>query len=457
MTGQLDHQLPSSATRRLTGWGRTSPSVATWVQASTAADVRLAVRAAKSRGVLARGLGRSYGDAAQNAGGVVVDLTGLNRILALDADVPSVVVEAGVSLDALLRSVLPFRLWVPVLPGTRHVTIGGAIAADVHGKNHHRSGSFGHHVLALWLVTADGHEHRLTPADPLFWATVGGMGLTGIITRAHLSLTRTETSYVTASTERAPDLATMMRLLHEGDDAFPYTVAWFDSMSPRLQVGRGLVQRGRPSTLDELAPHQRRRALALPDDRVVRVPDVIPRSVVNRASGRVFSELWFHKSPRQRSDTVQTASAFFHPLDGLADWNRLYGPRGFCQYQFVVPFAAAAALRECVDLIVASGHVSCVNVLKRLGAANDGLLSFPQPGWTMAADFPVREGLDELLDALDAIVLAAGGRLYLAKDGRMTPRTLEASYPRLDEFRRIRQDVDPQGIFTSDLARRLML
>lgn len=430
--------------------------MATWVRATTADDVRTAISTAQQRGVLARGLGRSYGDAAQNAGGVVLDLTGLDRVLAVDAAAPGVMVEAGVSLDALMRALLPLGLWVPVLPGTRHVTVGGAIAADVHGKNHHVSGSFGHHVLALWLVTADGNEHRLTPADALFWATVGGMGLTGVITRAHLALTRAESGYVSVTTDRTPDLATTMRLLEQGDDD-PYSVAWFDSTSARPRVGRGIVHRGRLTTVDELSPRQRRSALVLPERRSVRVPDQIPRSVVNRATGRAFSELWFRTTRAHRTSRVQPASAFFHPLDGLADWNRLYGPRGFCQYQFVVPFSAADSVRECVELIVASGHVSCLNVLKRLGPANEGLLSFPVPGWTLAADFPVREGLDQLLEALDDVVLAAGGRLYLAKDGRMSEQTLRASYPRLDDFRRIRQEVDPSGIFTSDMARRLNL
>ncbi len=311
--------------------------------------------------------------------------------------------------------------------------------------------------MALWLVTADGHEHRLTPADSLFWATVGGMGLTGIITRAHLRLTRTETAYMSVSTRRAPDIDATMRLLEEGDDSFPYSVAWFDSVSSRHGAGRGVVHQGRHASLQDLSPQHLRKALVLPAGRTVRVPDLVPTSMVNAASGRLFSELWFHKAPRHRVGQLQPASAFFHPLDQIADWNRLYGPRGFCQYQFVVPFSAAASVRECVDLIVASGHVSCLNVLKRLGAGNEGLLSFPTPGWTMAADFPVREGLDSLLDALDRIVLAAGGRLYLAKDSRMTARMLEASYPRIDDFRRIRQEVDPDGVFTSDLARRLHL
>lgn len=405
--------------------------------------------------MLARGLGRSYGDAAQNAGGVVIDATGLHRILSIDAEEPGVLVEAGVSLDVLMRTVLPLGLWVPVLPGTRHVTVGGAIAADVHGKNHHRSGSFGHYVQALWLVTADGDEHRLTPADPLFWATVGGMGLTGVVTRAQLRLTRTETAYVTVDTARTPDLDATMGLLEEGDDNFPYTVAWFDAAGAR--AGRGVVQRARSSTVADLPPRDRSRALALPNRRTARVPDVLPRSLVTPASARAFSKAWFRKAPRHRTGEVQDASAFFHPLDGIDGWNRLYGPAGFCQYQFVVPFSASVAVRECVELVRSSGHVSFLNVLKRLGTGSGGLLSFPVPGWTMSVDLPLRDGLDELLDALDAVVLAAGGRVYLAKDGRMTESTLRACYPRLDEFRSIRRDVDPSGVFSSDLARRLDL
>lgn len=443
--------------RRLTGWGRTSPSVATWVRASSVDEVRAAVKQARRRGVLARGLGRSYGDAAQNAGGVVIDLSGLDRIVAVDAEDPSVVVEAGTSLSDLMRALLPFRLSVPVLPGTRHVTVGGAIASDVHGKNHQRSGSFGHHVLALWLVTADGEEHHLTPADTLFWATVGGMGLTGIVTRAHLRLARAETAFMTVSTERAPDLAATMRLLDERGAAHPYTVAWFDSVRPGATVGRGVVHRARTASLHELSPRDRRRALSLPQARTIRIPDIIPTSLVTPASSRILSELWFRRAPRLRIDEIQSVSTFFHPLDTIADWNKVYGPRGFCQYQFVVPPSAAASVQEVVDLTVASGHASFLNVVKRLGVGNEGHLSFPMPGWTLSMDFPVREGLGELLDALDDIVLAAGGRLYLAKDSRMTPRTLEASYPMIDDFRRVRQEVDAHGVFTSDLARRLQL
>jgi decaprenylphospho-beta-D-ribofuranose 2-oxidase len=420
-------------------------------------QVSEAVSGAAGRGVIARGLGRSYGDAAQNAGGLVLDLTGLDRVIAVDPEAATVTVEAGISLDRLMRHLLPLGLWIPVLPGTRQVTVGGAVAADVHGKNHHAHGSFGHHVTALSLVTADGRERALTPADELFHATLGGMGLTGVITRATLRLHRVDTAYVCVDTDRADDLDQLMALLEDGDGTHPYTVGWFDSISAGRRTGRAVVTRGRPAELSDLSPRQARSPLSLDTGPRHRVPDVLPSGLVNRVSGRMFNELWFRKAPRHRVGEVQGAGTFFHPLDGVADWNRLYGRRGFCQYQFVVPFGAEDTVRAAMELIAASGHVSCLNVLKRFGPSGTGLMSFPTPGWTMAVDLAVRPGLDRLCDELDELVVAVGGRVYLAKDSRLRPDTLAAMYPGLATFRRVRRETDPSGTFMSDLARRLRL
>lgn len=428
-----------------------------WTTVTSSAQVVEAVVGARERGVIARGLGRSYGDAAQNAGGLVIDLTGLDRVLVIDCEAATVTVEAGISLDHLMRRLLPLGLWIPVLPGTRQVTVGGAISADVHGKNHHVAGSFGNHVSTLTLVTADGQERDLAPTDPLFRATLGGMGLTGVITRATLRLARVDTAYVCVDTDRVDDLDQLMALLEAGDGAYPYTVGWFDSISRGRRTGRAVVSRGRPAQLSDLSPRQARSPLALDTGARARVPDVLPSGLVNRASGRAFNELWFRKAPRHRVDEVQNAATFFHPLDGVADWNRLYGRRGFCQYQFVVPFGAEDTVRRAMELIAASGHVSCLNVLKRFGPGDAGLLSFPTPGWTMAVDLAVRPGLDRLCGDLDELVVAAGGRVYLAKDSRLDPDTLSAMYPGLATFRRVRREIDPAGTFTSDLARRLRL
>ena len=446
--------------RRLTGWGRTAPVVSDVATVRSPDDVvALLSSPAPARGVLPRGLGRSYGDAAQNAGGLVLDMTACDRVLSIDAEAAVVRVEAGADLDQLTRVLLPLGLWLPVVPGTRQVTVGGAIAADVHGKNHHVSGSFGAHVRELELVTADGRLHTLTPDGPgseLFWATVGGMGLTGVVVRATLSCIRTETSYAVVETERCRNLDHLLERLAEDEASLPYSVAWFDAMARGRRTGRAVLTRGRLADRSDLPARLARRPVRPPAPAAGPAFPVVPGGLVNRASGLAFNEMWFRKAPARPSTDVQDIGAFFQPLDGVRDWNRVYGPRGFCQYQFVVPFAETDAFRRAVELIGRSGLPSCLNVLKRMGPSGRGLLSFPASGWTLAVDLPVGPRLEPLLQRLDDLVLAAGGRVYLAKDARMPAGHLERMYPRLDEFRAVRASVDPGGILVSDLSRRLL-
>jgi decaprenylphospho-beta-D-ribofuranose 2-oxidase len=444
--------------RSLSGWGRTAPSSARVLVEPTLEAIAHAVREAGSRGVIARGLGRSYGDPAQNAGGLVVDMTGYNRIHCLDADSGLAVVDAGVSLDTLMRAALPFGLWVPVLPGTRQVTVGGAIAADIHGKNHHSAGSFGDHVRALDLVTADGTVVTLTPEDELFWATLGGMGLTGIIVRATIAVTRVESAYFVVDTDRTADLDELMVLLTDGsDDRYDYSAAWFDAISTGAKLGRAVLTRGSLAKRDELPAKLRGAPLAFDAPQLLTAPNAFPNGLANRAIFGALSEAWYRKAPKHRRDEVQNLTSFYHPLDMIGQWNRAYGSRGFLQYQFVVPFGAEKTFRHIVEQIAHSGHVSFLNVLKRFGAASRAPLSFPQPGWTITVDFPIRRGLAEFCDRLDEQVLDAGGRLYLAKESRTSAATLHRMYPRIDEWRKIRAAADPDGIFASDLSRRLEL
>lgn len=452
--------MSGATTELLHGWGRTAPSAATVHTPTSAEDVAGAVLGAGGRGVLARGLGRSYGDPAQNAGGTVLDMTRHRGVRRLDVDAGVVVVEAGTSLDDLLRVLLPVGLTLPVQPGTRQVSVGGAIAADVHGKNHHVAGSFGAHVRWLDLLTADGQVQRLGPSGPdpeLFWGTVGGLGLTGVVLRAELAARRVETASVVVTSERHDDLDGVMDALTRLDDRAEYSVAWFDSVSRGRGAGRGVVLSGHDARLEDLPADARSTPYRLPSARSVAVPLVPPRSLVNRASGRAFNELWFRRAPRRPTTRVEHAFPFFQPLDGIAAWNRLYGPRGLAQYQLVVPDAAAHVVPQVVAAVAASGHVSCLNVLKRFGPGTPSPLSFPMPGWTLALDLPVRAGLGDLLHRLDAMVLEAGGRLYLAKDSRTPARHLAAMYPGLPRFAALRQRVDPEGRFASDLARRLGL
>ncbi|MCW2805025.1 MAG: putative oxidoreductase [Propionibacteriaceae bacterium] len=448
----------------LHGWGRASSTSAHLTQIESISGAVSALRSAaqSGRGVVPRGLGRSYGDAAQNAGGTALDLTKLNRVLSVDAESepPTVQVQAGVSLDSLMRTLLPFGLWVPVLPGTRQVTVGGAIAADVHGKNHHTEGSFGNHVASLDLLRADGEIQTLRPegdtAD-LFWATIGGMGLTGVVLGATIVLQRTESAYFLVDTERCTDIDDLMARMSEGDDGYTYSVAWFDAVSRGKHMGRAVLTRGNKARLQDLTPKLRRDPLQFVAPSLGTIPEIFPNRMVNRATAKAFSTAWYYKAPKYRVGELQNITSFFHPLDIVAEWNRIYGPHGFLQYQFVVPFSEDETFRRCFELIVNSGHVSCLNVLKRFGPGNAAPLSFPMQGWTLTVDLPIEEGLDSLCNTLDELVVAAGGRVYLAKDSRLSASTFRQMYPRLDDFLAVRRKVDPDGLFNSDLARRLQL
>jgi decaprenylphospho-beta-D-ribofuranose 2-oxidase len=442
-------------TTPLTGWGRTAPTSARVVDVA-AADVPALLRQRPDRGLLARGLGRSYGDAAQNAGGTVLaPITGPTTI---SPEAGTVTTAAGTSLHALMVALLAERLFVPVSPGTRYVTVGGAVAADIHGKNHHRDGSFGNQVTSLDLVTPDGEVHTVGPdRDPdLFWATVGGMGLTGVITSVTLRAIPVASAYVRVHTERLPDVGALMRRMRESDDDFHYSVAWIDTLARGRSLGRSVLTRGDHATPDQLNGAAARHPWSAPRDPRLAVPLTPPLGLVSRPGVRAFNELWFRKAPRDRVD-VQSIASFFHPLDLVAGWNRLYGRGGLVQYQLVVPDAAEAALTEALRLLSEAGHPSFLAVLKRFGAGNPGLLSFPMAGWTLALDLPAGPALAPLFRTLDQLVLEAGGRLYLAKDSRLGPDTFNRMYPQAENFRKLRRDLDPDAVLQSDLARRLHL
>ncbi|MEU9886759.1 FAD-binding oxidoreductase [Sphaerisporangium sp. NPDC051011] len=438
----------------LTGWGRTAPTPATLVAPRTAEQLAALVADAPPRGLVARGLGRAYGDAAQNAGGVVVDLTRLEPRWSFDPETGVVTASAGTSLHELMTALVPKGWFVPVSPGTRYVTVGGAVAADVHGKNHHVDSSLGAHLRSLRLLTADGTIRTLTPPDELFWATVGGMGLTGVIVEASFGCVPIETSRVRVDVERTRDLDHTLEVMAATDDGYRYAVAWIDLLARGPRMGRSVLTRGDHARREELPRGHDPLAFA-PSSRLT-APPWAPNGLLNRLTVRAFNEAWYAKARERR--IIQDIAPFFHPLDFVQGWNRIYGSRGFVQYQFVVPFGGEGALRRVVSRLSAEGVVSFLTVLKRFGAGTPGMLSFPMPGWTLTLDIPAgHPGLAELLREFDAWVAEAGGRLYLAKDARMRAELLPVMYPRLQEWAKIRQMADPGGVFRSDLARRLGL
>ncbi len=378
--------------------------------------------------VLPRGNGRSYGDSCLSDGGTLVDVRGLDRFLDFDPATGRLACEAGVLLGDILELVVPRGWFLPVTPGTRLVTVGGAIANDVHGKNHHRRGSFGGHILSLELLRTDGQRIVCGPDLESEWfrATVGGLGLTGLITRAELQLVPVPGPWLEVESLRFRDLDAFFALAAESDRTHEYTVAWIDCLASGRDLGRGLFLRANHTEAD--------RSPAKPPP-ALRVPFTPPISPVNGLTLRLFNELYYRLPRAERS--VQHYLSYFYPLDSVLDWNRLYGPKGFVQYQCVVPpNTAPAVLRRILDLIAASGRGSFLSVLKMFGdIPGKGLLSFARPGATLALDFPFAGAPTlALLDELDGVVLEAGGAVYPAKDARMSGETFRRGFPGWREF-----------------------
>jgi decaprenylphospho-beta-D-ribofuranose 2-oxidase len=419
---------------------------------------------ASGGGVIARGAGRSYGDAAQNDGGLVLDLRGLDGPSEFDADAGVVRAGAGTTLARVLLELAARGLTLPVVPGTRHVTVGGAIASDVHGKNHPREGSFAHHLESLLLCTPEGQLLRVSPQQEpeLFCATVGGMGLTGIILEATLRARPMPSSRVRAHVERTHTLAQAIALLAQPGE-HTHAIAWLDLLSRGSRFGRAVVTRsydaGESDPDDARGSHGSARSSAPFRTRpFASVPSWFPGGALRPATVAAFNAWHWHAAARARGARTLSMSANLFPLDALGDWNRLYGHEGLLQYQFALPLGKEEELIAAMEQLGRSRLPMYLAVLKRFGSPSGGLLSFPIEGWTMAIDFPAgAPGVRPALDRLDERVAAAGGRIYLAKDARAGAAILRSMYPGLARFLSIRSQVDPEQKLRSDLGRRLGL
>jgi FAD/FMN-containing dehydrogenase len=429
---------------RIESWGRYPRTQQTVIPMGWSSDPLPAARDGKT--LLPFGLGRTYGDGCLNDGGTLLLTRTMNRILDFDAQTGIIRCEAGASFDSILQFAVPRGWFLPTSPGTKFVTVGGAVANDVHGKNHHRAGTFGCHVKRFELLRSDGSRLLCSPAEnpQLFAATIGGLGLTGLMTWVEFALRPISSAMIDVESVKMRNLDDFFQVSAESDKDFEYTVAWVDCLAQGAALGRGIMMRGNHAKEGGLIPHQQPK-LGVPVD--------FPAIALNHYSVQAFNALYYGRLRQPLTSAVVHYAPFFYPLDSVNNWNRIYSRHGFFQYQFTVPFSSdSSAIREVFQRIAASGQGSFLAVLKTFGEIKSpGMLSYPSPGITLALDFSNNGNKTfELFKQLDSVVMAAGGRYYPAKDAWMSPEAFKKSYPAWEEFRAF---IDPA--FSSSFWRRV--
>lgn len=449
----------STDTVTLSGWGRYPTVESQSLRPEKRKSLKSLIEDRRAK-LLARGAGRSYGDAALNTDGTTVLTDRLNRMLAFDADEGVLRAEAGVRLREILEVFVPRGWFLPVTPGTKEVTLGGAVAFDIHGKNHHRDGGISNFVQEIELLTADGQVRTCGPGqnEELFWATVSGAGLTGIITEVTLELRPIETAYVTERTIKASGLDDAFALFEKHEPDYPYSVAWIDCLAPGENLGRSHLMFGRHATPGQLSTKQRRDPLGYTPDHLASLPFDLPEGVLNELTVRAFNRLYYARQQVRDKEEVVGIDPFFYPLDAIGDWNRMYGESGFVQFQCVLPMTESYdGLVEVLKRVQESGLASFLAVLKRMGAPDGGLLTFPMRGYTLALDIPHRDGIGDLLYDLHEIVARRGGRIYLAKDAYLRPDVFREMYATYPNWLEVKRQVDPENRFSSAQAQRLQI
>lgn len=437
--------------KRLANWGNypvISCDETTFTQADQVEDM-----ISSHSSIIARGNGRCYGDASLATNSI--STLKFDKVLQFDTETGVFECQSGITLDQILAIVVPKGWFLPVTPGTKFITVGGAVASDVHGKNHHAEGSFSNHIIDMDVIT--GKKETLTCSKDtlpdLFWATCGGMGLTGVITRVKFGLKKVETAYIKQKQIKAKNLDELIRLFEEYNQ-YTYSMAWIDCLQKGDSFGRGILIVGEHATKEELNTQQQAAPLNLPEKRPLSVPFNFPSFALNTLTVKAFNWLYYAKNTKREINNVIPYEPFFYPLDAILHWNRGYGKAGFVQYQFVLPLDKKEGLVEILKRISDAGLGSFLAVLKVFGHQDD-LISFPRQGYTLALDFPVRKGLFAFLDELDAVVLQYGGRLYLSKDARMKKEVFWQSYPNAQRFAEIVKAYNGDKIFHSVQSERL--
>lgn len=436
-------------TQEISGWGRYPKETCHLVRPEKYKDLH-----AYGESSIARGYGRSYGDASLNKDNTVILTERLNRFLAFDQDRGILTCEAGVTLKEILDVIVPAQWFLPVTPGTQYASLGGCVAADVHGKNHHHAGSLGKYIIAFELIVADNKKILCTPKDhaELFWATIGGMGLTGIIGTIVLKLIPIASTEMIVSHHASENLEEVFHTLSDPACDDDYSVAWIDTLAENQKMGRGIVMTAHHAENDEVSPKYKRKKINTKN-----IPIDLPSCLLNSFTIKLYNNYYFKKQSQKKQVFATDYQQFFYPLDNITHWNRLYGKKGFVQYQCVLPEKKAfEGIQQILRLDYTQKNPGFLAVLKKLGHTSQGLLSFPMPGYTLALDIPFRgETTLQQLKIFDEIILSHDGRVYLAKDASLSPEYFRQMYPRYPEWLAIKQKIDPENKFNSSLSRRL--
>jgi decaprenylphospho-beta-D-ribofuranose 2-oxidase len=439
--------------KQITNWG--NYPVIEAEEISFSFDGQLEKMLPDKKNFIARGNGRCYGDASLSK--TTINTLKYDKILSFDTINGILECQSGITLDQVLDVVVPKGWFLPVTPGTKYITVGGAVASDVHGKNHHVDGSFSRHVIEMDIVLANGDKITCSPdlnAD-LFWATCGGMGLTGVITRVKFDLKKIETSYIRQKQIKAKNLDEVLRLFDEYKD-YTYSVAWIDCLKKGENFGRSILILGEHASINDLNENQKQDPLKLPKKKKIIFPFQLPSFILNTYTVKAFNFAYYSKNTKKEINNVVSYEPFFYPLDAILHWNRGYGKKGFVQYQFVLPLQSRQGLIDILNRISDKGMGSFLAVLKVFGKQDD-LISFPMEGYTLALDFPVTDSLFSFLNELDQIVLQYGGRIYLSKDARMKAQTFWESYSNAKKFQEIIKRYNPLGSVNSDQSERLQI
>jgi decaprenylphospho-beta-D-ribofuranose 2-oxidase len=434
-----------------TGWGRTHSSYSKCYEIN---EINQSLFNENDNG-LAIGLGRSYGDSSINSNGIYLKLINLKKV---EIDVSQMIAtcSADVTIGDLERAAIENSLFPPTVPGTEFVTIGGAIASNIHGKSHHISGSFGKSVLEISLLKSNTEIVKLFPngeTSNYFWATVGGMGLTGVIVEAKIKLERIETAYVMVEEKRAENFSHLINLINDFDARYQYTVAWIDLSGD--YSGRGIVSGANHARLKSLPKRKQEKTNKLRNPKKINLPDFFPSWFINRNTVNLFNFLWYKKPLVQG---IKPTQPYLHPLDSVLNWNRIYGKNGFIQFQFYVPDQELQFITKILELMKQHKVVSFLGVLKKLGAADHSLLGFPSPGWTLSIDIPAgkKDFIQELHTRITDLI-SIKGKVYLTKDSILSKNQFQEMYPKYREWTSVKNEMDPKGFWQSDQGRRLGL